>query len=180
MKKQELKQSFSRLFYCFEPRDIDRTFVLNPVSAGLNALKILSVKLDGNNYNNFNGDTRELTVDATVGGIFEIQFDIKGNTTYVINPVAEKEFEVIGNYPNLWSRSTTIAYKIPEANQVEIILRDLSGRKVITLMDKYQPAGSYEVQFNRFDMPELSPGLYFYNVTAGDLSETKKMIFVAE
>jgi hypothetical protein len=52
---------------------------------------------------------------------------------------------------------------------------DLLGREVATLVDEYNPAGSYDVNFNA---KELSSGIYFYTMNAGSFVQTKKMVLI--
>ena len=97
--------------------------------------------------------------------------------TEVINnfPNELKDFFLKQNYPNPFNPNTTIAYKIPQAGFVSIKVYDILGREVTTLVNEGKPAGSYEVEFNASG---LTSGIYFYQLKAGDYSETKKMILL--
>jgi hypothetical protein len=54
---------------------------------------------------------------------------------------------------------------------------DVLGNEVATLVDEYKPAGMYNVQFTMHNA-QLSSGLYFYQLKAGDYFETKKMMYL--
>jgi len=88
------------------------------------------------------------------------------------------------NYPNPFNPVTTITYQIPQTGFVSLKVYDLLGREIATLVNEEKPAGSYEVQFNshsgegRSAIGGLTSGIYFYQLKAGDYTETKKMILL--
>ncbi len=84
-------------------------------------------------------------------------------------------FNLDQNYPNPFNPSTIINYQIPNAGLVKVNVYDLLGRKVATLVNKYQNPGSYKVEFNA---EHLSTGIYFYSISSGDFSQTKKMVLL--
>jgi hypothetical protein len=95
-------------------------------------------------------------------------------------PVLPKKFVLEQNYPNPFNPSTTIKYNLPsnekrETTNVKLIVYDVLGKEVITLVNKQQKPGEYEVQF---DATELTSGIYFYKLKAGSFTEVKKMIFI--
>jgi len=97
--------------------------------------------------------------------------------TEVINnfPNELKHFFLNQNYPNPFNPATTIRYQLPERSLVTIKVYDILGREVATLVNEEKPAGSYEVQFIGNG---LTSGIYFYQIKAGEYSETKKMILL--
>jgi len=62
--------------------------------------------------------------------------------------------------------------------QVSLKVYDILGREIATLVDEQKPAGNYEVKFNVGQASNLSGGVYFYQLKAGEFSETKKMILI--
>jgi hypothetical protein len=58
---------------------------------------------------------------------------------------------------------------------VQLKVYDVLGNEVATLVDEYKPAGMYNVQFT---MHNLTSGVYFYRLQAGDFVESKKMILL--
>ncbi len=84
-------------------------------------------------------------------------------------------FALQPNYPNPFNPTTTINYDLPSSQRVTLKVYDAHGRELATLVDRQQPAGRYTVPF---DASHLSSGTYFYKLTAGSFSETKKMAFV--
>ena len=91
-----------------------------------------------------------------------------------------ENYEVFQNYPNPFNPSTKIKYEIPsnvksETANVKLIVYDILGREVATLVDKQQKPGYYEVNWNAVNN---SSGVYFYRITAGSFVEKKKMILL--
>ncbi len=88
-----------------------------------------------------------------------------------------KGFYLNQNYPNPFSSSTLISYSISQPSHVTLTVFDYQGREVAMLVDKVQTPGSYEVEFNRGN---LAGGIYFLNLSAGNLSENKKIIILEQ
>jgi hypothetical protein len=86
-----------------------------------------------------------------------------------------QEFTVLGNYPNPFNSSTSIRYVLPEASDVEIIIYDITGRKIEILFSERQDAGVYRVVWNAENKPS---GMYLYKIQAGDCVESKKMVLL--
>jgi len=85
------------------------------------------------------------------------------------------EFALLSNYPNPFNASTVIEYQLPVTSSVKLEVYNLLGNKVTTLVDGEQQAGYSSVTW---DASEVSSGIYFYKLTAGDYTETKRMILV--
>jgi hypothetical protein len=85
------------------------------------------------------------------------------------------EFALLNNYPNPFNASTVIEYELPQACEVTLEVCNLLGEKITTLVDKKEQAGYRSVIW---DASEVSSGVYFYKLTAGDFTETKRMFLV--
>ncbi len=90
--------------------------------------------------------------------------------------------ELYQNYPNPFNPSTTIKYSIPvetlratSLQHVTIKVYDILGREVRVLVNEEKNPGVYEI---KFDARNLASGLYFYKITSGNYSETRKMILL--
>ena len=79
------------------------------------------------------------------------------------------------NFPNPFNPETQIEYTIPQTSNVTLKVYDLLGEEIYTLVNKEQPEGYYEL---KFDGTNLSSGIYFYRLEAGEYIETKKMILL--
>jgi len=89
------------------------------------------------------------------------------------------EFVLNQNYPNPFNPMTTIAYTLPKAAHTRLVIFDALGREVAELVNEMQAAGSYDITWNaaHADM-SLASGVYFYRLTAGDFSQTFRMMLV--
>jgi len=85
------------------------------------------------------------------------------------------EFTLEQNYPNPFNPSTTIRYSLPSEGDIELTVFDVFGSEIETLVNQQQPAGSYSIDF---DASHLSSGIYFYQLSAGSFSQTKKLILL--
>lgn len=83
------------------------------------------------------------------------------------------DYELSQNYPNPFNPVTKITYSIKSGSNVRLVVYDLLGREVRTLVNEFEHPGSYEVVFNA---EGLSSGIYFYKISAGEFSDTKRMI----
>ncbi len=99
-----------------------------------------------------------------------------GNPTSILtNSSVPTHFEICQNYPNPFNPSTTIRYDIPKESFVTLKIFNALGEEVKSLVNENKSAGSYEV---KFDGSNLSSGVYFYRMTAGSFSQTKKLILM--
>ncbi|MDR3628279.1 MAG: T9SS type A sorting domain-containing protein, partial [Ignavibacteriaceae bacterium] len=76
------------------------------------------------------------------------------------------------NYPNPFNPNTVINYQLSAYSHVTLKVYDVLGRLVKTLIDGYKSQGNYSVNFNAAD---LASGIYFYQLKAGNFTETKKL-----
>ncbi len=86
-----------------------------------------------------------------------------------------RTFVLSQNYPNPFNPSTVINYTLQQSAHVALKVYDLLGHEVVSLVDEQKPAGEYFVKFNATN---LSSGIYFYRLSAGNFSEMKKMILI--
>ncbi len=85
------------------------------------------------------------------------------------------EFQLRQNFPNPFNPNTTISYRLPENDHVSLTVYDMLGKRISTLVNQQQSAGTHSVEF---DATELSSGLYIYNVQTGKFVESKKMVLI--
>jgi hypothetical protein len=83
--------------------------------------------------------------------------------------------ELRQNYPNPFNPTTKITYGIPSTMKVSLVVYNILGQQMITLVDQTQNPGNYEVVFNGAN---LASGVYFYRLITGNLVLTKKMMFL--
>ncbi len=85
------------------------------------------------------------------------------------------EFALLSNYPNPFNAQTVVEYQLPVSSSVKLEVYNILGSKVATLVNGEQEAGYRSVTW---DASEVSSGVYFYKLTAGHYSETKRMMLV--
>jgi len=93
------------------------------------------------------------------------------------NDIAELpgNYSLSKNYPNPFNPATTIDFSIVHHDKVTLQVYDLLGRKVKTLVNKKMVPGNYSV---RMEATELSSGVYFYHLKAGNYQKIRKMILM--
>jgi photosystem II stability/assembly factor-like uncharacterized protein len=108
------------------------------------------------------------------------QIDFDGSFKYhylneTIEIISPLTFHLAQNYPNPFNPVTIISYKIPVNGLVTLKVFDVLGREVTTLVNGEKSAGKYEVTL---DALELSSGVYYYTLRAGDFVKTNKMLLL--
>jgi hypothetical protein len=95
----------------------------------------------------------------------------------VMNIVGEvpRVFKLYQNYPNPFNPVTAIKFDIPKQTYMKLVIYDILGREVITLVDEKVNAGSYEMLW---DAANFASGTYIYKITTDDFTDIKKMILV--
>ena len=84
-------------------------------------------------------------------------------------------FVLAQNYPNPFNATTRIQYQLPKGVHVVLNIYNLLGQKVRTLVDEFQAAGYYNVEFRADD---LASGFYFYQLLAGTFVKVKPMLLI--
>jgi hypothetical protein len=91
-----------------------------------------------------------------------------------------REFSLGANYPNPFNAGTVITYSVANDGPVSLAVYDVLGRRVATLADGFQTAGRHGVAWNGSDDggQPVASGMYFYRLTAGASSQTRKMVLL--
>jgi len=97
--------------------------------------------------------------------------------TEVEDAAVPQEFSLEQNYPNPFNPTTNIKFKISDYGLVTLKVYDVLGNEVATLVNEEKDAGSYKVEFSTSTL-QLTSGIYFYTLSAGNFKETKKMILM--
>jgi hypothetical protein len=84
-------------------------------------------------------------------------------------------FSLSQNYPNPFNPTTSINYQLSMSSDVKLVVYDLTGKSVMTLVNQRQNAGNYTVTFNG---ENLASGVYFYTLQAGDYKDVKRMVLI--
>ncbi len=100
---------------------------------------------------------------------------LPGTTPVSVRDVVPASFAVKQNYPNPFNPSTSIEFSLPEWQHVSLTVFDLLGKEIATLASGPFRPGRYSV---RWDATGLPSGVYFYRLTAGRYSETRRMVLI--
>lgn len=114
------------------------------------------------------------------GIAFSDTFSVMGSSVSVTDAVGPESFALHQNYPNPFNPSTTISYELPVDSEVSLVVYDILGHEVATLISKNQEAGYRSVNWRGLDNfgQRVSAGMYLYVIRAGDFSEPRKMLLL--
>lgn len=90
-------------------------------------------------------------------------------------PIYPAFYGLSQNYPNPFNPVTTVEFSIGLTGNVELGIFDLSGRRVLDVLNAYMPAGSHSVEINASELPA---GSYLYRLHSGDFTSTRKMVLM--
>jgi hypothetical protein len=85
------------------------------------------------------------------------------------------EYSLAQNYPNPFNPATEISYSIKQREQVKLIVFDILGREIATLVDDFQNPGTHNITFNA---QGLTSGVYYYHLQTATGTLTKKMVLM--
>jgi hypothetical protein len=90
------------------------------------------------------------------------------------------EFSISSNYPNPFNNKTKINYQVPSKNHINIIIYDLLGREVKTLINQVQSKGDYKVAWDGVSNlgEAMSSGVYFLRFESDRFSKNNKIILI--
>jgi hypothetical protein len=118
-------------------------------------------------------DGKDDVVEAAIEWINNAS-SVKNNENEII-----KDYRLVQNFPNPFNPNTVISYQLPVSGDATLKVYDVLGNEVVTLVDEYKQAGSYEVEFNpASSIKNPASGIYFYQLRAGSFVQTKKMILL--
>ena len=102
------------------------------------------------------------------GGLFTT--GIKSNSGEVLS-----SYKLYQNYPNPFNPTSNIKYQISKSSNVKLTVYDVLGHEVTTLVNGVYTPGTYNITFDASSYPT---GIYFYKLSAGSFSESKKMLLI--
>jgi len=112
---------------------------------------------------NYTYRLKQMDYDGSFAYSDEVEIDIEQPSVFYLGQ----------NYPNPFNPTTNIKYSIPADGNVTLKVYDILGKEVTTLVNEYQQAGTFDVVFNGSN---LASGVYYYQLTSGELTSTKKLM----
>ena len=166
--------------------DMNRNYYHNLTNSNGDSVITLSEKALAFDTDDFeDGDYRIIVEVYDEVGNFDIDsMDVEfknGNPVSTENEVNNVySFKLEQNYPNPFNPSTKIKFTIPgdarrERQEVVLKVYDVLGNEIATLVNEERTAGVYEVEFNATGLPS---GIYFYQMQAGNFTDTKKLVLL--
>lgn len=156
-----------------------------PVEAGSGLLATLKFKVTGPNP-----QVEQTTLKLSDGNVSQMQMvndkaenmpvEFKfGETEETDGAALPKEFALLGNYPNPFNPTTTIAFALPERAEVSLKIYNITGQLVWNC-DREFEAGQHSIIWNSQNKhgETVASGIYFYKLDAGKNSATNKMVLV--
>ncbi|MCK9211877.1 MAG: T9SS type A sorting domain-containing protein [Ignavibacteriaceae bacterium] len=164
-------------FPTFTPLNIHYKYSANwglPTNGGVN---------DNEAYFGLSHDIKlgRFTSSKTVIDSFGVFKTLIGDEVEKNNTTIPSAYKLEQNYPNPFNPETVISWQLAAGSFVTLKVYDVLGNEVATLVNEEQPAGSYQVNFNTqltTNNKQLSSGIYFYQLRAGNFVQTKKMILL--
>jgi 5-hydroxyisourate hydrolase-like protein (transthyretin family) len=128
----------------------------------------------------YNGvTTLQIKVTDKDGGVTETSVKVRvENTLTGIESLAAQipnDYELYQNYPNPFNPSTNIRFQIKEPNFITLKIFNILGKEIATLVNEKKSPGTYEVKFNAGNLPS---GIYFYKLSAGDFTDTRRLLLL--
>ena len=131
--------------------------------------------IDGNGYEDVLSGSRNGKIMVISGGDPSLGISETSKGSNLL-----KNFYLSQNCPNPFNQWTTIHYVLPGESHVKLKVYNITGQLISTLVNERMKAGSRTAHWNGKDTnnKDLSSGIYFYKLEAGNLVSTKKMIFM--
>ncbi|MCF7842314.1 MAG: T9SS type A sorting domain-containing protein, partial [Lentisphaeria bacterium] len=119
-------------------------------------------------------------VDTTWAENAPFTLTIDASTVSIDNMQIPEVYALHQNYPNPFNPTTTIQYDLPEATDVTLVVYNMLGQRVATLVNGQQSAGYYTIQWRGLTDTgtPIASGIYLYRIQAGKFSKTLKMMYM--
>ncbi len=118
--------------------------------------------------------------DTTLTAVISTPEGQKWTKDITIEVATPKDYKLYDNYPNPFNPSTKIAFELPKASHVRLVIYDVVGREVARIADGDYPAGYTELTWNGINRngEQVSSGVYFYRISTDNWSAIKKMLML--
>jgi len=120
-----------------------------------------------------------IATDGELSDTLKVNLIVNEQTSVLSQNMIPKSYSLLSNFPNPFNPTTTITYTLPNCEHVKLIVYNLAGQKVKTLVDNTQ-VGTKSVTWNGKDETgvQMASGIYYYKLEADSYQETKKMVLL--
>ena len=151
-----------------------RLYTLNGFEGGWSRRYVRGIGISNSNLWNLWCPNQTNLLGCVIDGI------VYGDTAFIsgihkISNEIPESYQLSQNYPNPFNPTTKIQYQITKNSHVELKVFDATGNQIATIVNEQQTPGTYEAEF---DGTNFASGVYFYKITAGDYTQTKKMVLI--
>ncbi len=140
--------------------------------------RIPRLSIGGSGQKYFNSIVIKQTPNGTKSSIIYVddaQYDILLPVDKGEKSITPESLTLYQNYPNPFNPTTTISYHLSQSNYVTLKVFDVLGNEIKTLVNEFQHAGRHNCELGIKNY-ELTSGVYFYQLRAGDFVQTKKLV----
>jgi hypothetical protein len=158
----------------FWPDDVQLYLNSGPITmAPSDTQEVVIAIIAAQGTNNLQSITELKNSAKTVQYFYDNYIPEIANTSYT--PPLPEYYYLSQNYPNPFNPITQIEYELPINGITTLVVYDILGDKIATLVNEEKAAGYYSVAFNASNLPS---GVYFYTLNSKSFSRTKKMIVI--
>lgn len=118
----------------------------------------------------------EYEADGSIKNV-RVEYPDFGSSVALNNPADQlpTAYDLAQNYPNPFNPSTDISFALPNAGRVKLVIYNVLGQEVATLVDQHMDAGNHTVTWKA---DQYSSGVYFYRLDAERYTQTLKMMLL--
>ncbi len=120
-------------------------------------------------------DTVTIFSNSDITPEYSISINGLGTTDIENDNLIDAQFKLYQNYPNPFNPTTTIAYSISEATNVELEIFDLLGQKISVLVNEFKNIGTYKAIFNGQSLPS---GFYICRLKTNKYTQLRKLLLL--
>ena len=147
--------------------------ILEDLGRTVNESEAINVKMS---YSLTNGDSVQIIINENTANNGNVRMRLRS----INNSVIPQKYLLHQNFPNPFNPTTTIHYGIPTVSKVQLIIYDILGREVVTLLNEIKPAGYHQIVWEGKDNfgKSVGSGIYIYKINVGNFQNTKKMVLL--
>lgn len=146
-----------------------RAVSVTAIPSSSDSAKIYLASLD------YSGDAPVTEISGQKVTVGERMATSSGYRQNELDDAIPEAHELLQNYPNPFNPATQISFKLPKSSFVKLVVYDILGREVESLVSRHMEAGNHTVRFNAH---RLSSGIYLYRLTTDEFTATKQLMLL--